>query len=78
MNSTLTKSDTSKIIVHTVFSELFSSCVEKIVYICEHIVKILLMADYVVVCMSVVCKCMNRTNENITTSDNDVSQYQPI
>ena len=52
---------------------------DKIVSICEPIVKVLRMVDLDVACMGFVYECVDRTKEQIANAcDNDQSQYQQI
>eukprot|EP00253_Pinus_taeda_P010886 PITA_10886 len=66
VNSPLSRSEGGKLIEKTIFNEMFWSCAEKIISICEPIVQILRMVDSNAACMGFVYEGMDRVREHIS------------
>eukprot|EP00253_Pinus_taeda_P007184 PITA_07184 len=79
VKSPLSRSEDGKLIEKTIFNEMFWSCAEKIISICEPIVQILRMVDSNAACMGFVYEGMDRVREHISlVCKNDSSIYNPI
>ena len=66
MNSSLSRSKGGKLVGKTIFSEIFWSCAEKKISICEPIIQILRMVDSDATWMGFLYEGMDRVRENIS------------
>ena len=76
-NNILAKGEHGKMLENTMFNQSFWLWADKIVSICEPIVKVLSMVDSDDACIGFIYECIDRTEEHIANAcDNDQSQYR--